>query len=65
VRKKGLIVDPAKIIVIVNLPQPKFIALVKSHTGTYKVLKKCCQGVCTNYCTDGKKFEEGHMILVE
>jgi hypothetical protein len=37
--KQGLLVDPAKIVVIVNLPPPKSVCQLKStlgHTGYYR-----------------------------
>jgi hypothetical protein len=38
--KKGLLVDPTKIVVIVNLPPPKSVCQLKStlgHTGYYNI----------------------------
>jgi hypothetical protein len=63
--KQGLLVDPAKIAVIVNLPPPKVSAPVKRNTGTYMLLQEVYKGVCADYCTNGKIVKEGHQISVE
>lgn len=45
--KKGLMVDPEKIPIIVNLSPPK---TVLQHTGTYNILQKIYQRICADYC---------------
>jgi hypothetical protein len=39
--------------------------LVKNHNWTYRVLQEFYQGVCTDYCDNGKFVEEGHQISME
>jgi hypothetical protein len=58
--KHGMLVDPVKIVVIVNIPPPKSIAPVKNYTWSYKILNEVHKGICTNYCTHGEIVEEGY-----
>jgi hypothetical protein len=62
--KKGLSVDPAKIVVIVNFTTTKVSVLVKRNTRTYRLLQEIYKGLCANNYTNGK-FVKGHHILVE
>jgi hypothetical protein len=63
--KQGLLVDPAKIAVIVNLPPPKSSAPIERNTQTYMLLHKIHKGVCADYCANGKTTKEGYHISVE
>jgi hypothetical protein len=42
--KQGLLVDPAKIVVIVNLPPPKSVCQFKSTLGHTRYFKKFIRG---------------------
>jgi hypothetical protein len=57
--KQGLLVDPAKIVVIVNLPPPKSVP-VEEYTWSYRVLQEVYKGICTDYCANGEIVEEGY-----
>jgi hypothetical protein len=43
----------------------KVSAPVKRNTGPYNLLQEVYKGVCTDYCTHGKCFKQGHQISVE
>jgi hypothetical protein len=63
--KQGLLVDPAKIVVIVNLPPPKSVHQLRAtlgHTGYYR---KFIKGICTDYCTHGEIVKEGYQVSME
>jgi hypothetical protein len=63
--KQGLLVDPAKIVVIVNLPPPKSVCQLRAtlgHTGYYR---KFIRELCTDYCAHGEIVKEGYQVSME
>jgi len=57
-------VDPAKIIVIINLEVPKCQTTLR-NTRAYWLLSKVHQELCLDYHDGGKIVEEGCYILLE
>lgn len=56
--KHGLIMDPAKITIIVNLPPPTSSTTTSGYIGTYGVLQEIHKGVHIDHCPYGETTKE-------
>ena len=63
--KQGLLVDPTKIAVIVNLPPPKSVCLLRATLGHTSYYKKFIKGYAQITTPMEKNVKEGHQISVE
>jgi hypothetical protein len=63
--KQGLLVDLAKIAVILDLQPPTSVQTVERNSGTYMILQEVHQGLCTDYHTYGEVVEKRNKVPVE
>jgi hypothetical protein len=49
--REGVLVDPAKVVVILNMPPPTSAKIVVLYTGTYRILPQVHQKICNYHRT--------------
>jgi hypothetical protein len=63
--KQGLLVDPTKIAVILDLEPPTSVRTVEGNSGSHRILQEFYQRICADHNTDGKVVEEGSKVPME
>jgi hypothetical protein len=63
--REGVLVEPAKVVVIVKMMPPTSAKKLSLHVGAHRVLSQIYHKICKHYCTSGEPTKEVKSVPVD